>query len=111
MTREELRDLRDDLVERMTAGFSGVHQRLDQLNGRTGKSEALLAASDVRLTNLEREVFPSSRRQRDRKDDVRDEDRPALTRREAQLLWTALAAIAGLVLTLAKLAHELWVMP
>ena len=107
MTREELRDLRDDLVERMTAGFSGVHSRLDQLNHRTSKAEAVLAGGDVRMSNLEREVF--HRASRHRKDDVRDEDRPALTRREAQLLWTALAAIAGLVLTLAKLAHELWV--
>jgi hypothetical protein len=57
VTRDELRDLRNDIVGRMTDGFSGVHTRLDTLNGRTSKGEVAIAAADVRMTNLEREVF------------------------------------------------------
>lgn len=57
VTREELRDMREDLVERMTQGFTGVHSRLDLQNGRVGKSEVLIAEVGVKMANLEREVF------------------------------------------------------
>ena len=57
VTREELRDMREDLVERMTQGFQGVHSRLDVLNGRVGKSEVALGEAGVRMTNVERELF------------------------------------------------------
>lgn len=107
VTREELRDLRDDLVERMTSGFTGVHERLDRLNGQTGQHAAVLSASEVRLTNLEREVFRRGRPG----DGVRDEDRPALTRREWSLIWGLLAAIGGLALALAKILHVELVLP
>jgi hypothetical protein len=83
VTRDELRDLRDDIVGRMTDGFSGVHQRLDTLNGRTSKGEVAIAAADVRMANLEREVF---RRHRTGGETV-----PALTL--ADLKWYL--AVAG----------------
>ncbi len=63
VTREELRDLKEDLVERLTAGFTGVHARLDKLNGRVGTGEVALGQANVRLTNLEREVFRPRRRE------------------------------------------------
>jgi hypothetical protein len=57
VTRDELRDLREDLVERMSSGFAGVHSRLDVLNGRTGKGEVAVGEAAVRLAHLEHEVF------------------------------------------------------
>lgn len=99
VTRDELRDLRDDLAERLSSGFHGVNTRLDTLNGRTAKSEAAIAAGDVRLRNLEREVFDRRRRRSTDGDHEHagDENRPALTRRELKLIWSFVTVVAGLV--------------
>jgi hypothetical protein len=99
VTREELRDLREDLVERLNTGFGGVHQRLDVLNGRTGKTEVAAAEASLRLTNVEREIFHRSRRHGGA-GELRDEDRPALTRREWSLVWGLLGTIAALLTAL-----------
>lgn len=82
VTREEFRELRDDLVDRMTAGFTGVHQRLDVLNGRVGKGEVAIGETCVRLTNLERETFraPGRRVERD------EQPGSGVTRRDVQMV-------------------------
>lgn len=85
VTRDELRDLRDDIVELMTRGFDGVNLRLDKLNGRVGTSEVAIASGNVRVTNLEREVFKR------RESATDDADTHALTL--ADLKWYL--AVAG----------------
>lgn len=85
VTRDELRDLRDDIVELMTRGFDGVNLRLDKLNGRVGTSEVAIASGNVRVTNLEREVFKR------RESATDDADAHALTL--ADLKWYL--AVAG----------------
>jgi hypothetical protein len=49
VTREDLKELRADLNH----GFSGVHQRLDVLNGRVRKGEISRAEHELRLGSLE----------------------------------------------------------
>ena len=73
VTREELKELRDDLVSRMndqmsrmTSGFTGTHARLDMINGRVGKGEVAMGVMDARMGNLERETFRSPGRRLDR---------------------------------------------
>lgn len=61
VTREDLRQLRDDLVTRMVSGFAGTHQRLDLINGRVGRNEVIAAQLDTKVENIEREVFDRSR--------------------------------------------------
>jgi hypothetical protein len=84
VTRQDLRDLRDELVEQMSRGFSGVNARLDLQNGRVGKSEVAIGVNSTQLANLEREVF---RRHHGRSAEVvgADEDR-GITRRDVAML-------------------------
>lgn len=59
--KEDLRDLKNDIVTEMRSGFKGVHDRQDSTNGRIGKAEVALGELRVRTVNLEREVFPRHR--------------------------------------------------
>ena len=95
MTRDDLRDLREDLVDRINTGFAGLNSRLDLLNSRTGKNEVSAAEAALRVTNIERELF-----KRPKRSESRDEDRPALTRREWTLIWTSLGAAIPAVMWL-----------
>ena len=94
--KDDLRDLRDTILEEMRAGFSGVHQRQDITNGRVGKAEVALAEHSVRLTNMEREVFPRRRPPSSPTSETTAERLP-ITRREVYLV---LAAVAGTLSTI-----------
>jgi hemin uptake protein HemP len=48
-TREDLRYLRDSLVEEMRDGFKGVYERQDKTNGRVLKTEYDVIRIDERL--------------------------------------------------------------
>jgi hypothetical protein len=50
--RDELRDLRDAIVEEMRLGFAGVHSRQDQTNGRVLKTEKEVAVIDERMRTV-----------------------------------------------------------
>src|SRR5687768_8120072 len=63
VTKEDLTELKR-LIEN---GFKGVHDRQDVTNGRVQKGEIEQARADVRMTNVEREVF---RRQRETREDA-----------------------------------------
>src|SRR5690606_37355826 len=88
---QRLSDVKDDLAQSMASGFGGVHGRLDVLNGRTAKGEAAAAAMDVRIHNLEREVF-----RRGRKDSEPDEEKRSITRRDVSVFVVGGGAILGL---------------
>lgn len=91
VTKDDLRDMRDTIVEEMRLGFEGVHKRQDTANGRLTKAEVADERHDVRLKNLEREIFHRAHR-RGRQGagtegaEAAQEDRPALTRRELKLI-------------------------
>lgn len=134
VTRDELYRLKDELLAQLgeglravnvnvSAGVSGVHSRLDVLNGRTLKTELALAGQAERMAShaellvrleataaartlrLEQEVeemrvraeaVASAKAVVD-KAAVAAEDRPALTRREWGLIWSVALAIGSLV--------------
>lgn len=56
-TREEFDRAHESLLDQMRVGFTGINTRLDALNGRIGKSEVAQGQADIKLKNLEREVF------------------------------------------------------
>lgn len=101
VTKADLRDLRDTIVEEMRLGFAGVHRRQDTTNGRVNEAEQDVARHDIRLKNVEREVF--QRRATDGGDarDAASELKVAASqmRRAAGTLGTTkliAAAVAGL---------------
>lgn len=99
--RTELRDLR----ETMEKGFTGVHTRLDTQNGRIGKGEVRDAEHDVKIRNLEREIF--RRRWDDAGNvlaDIGDEFQPRraiagriITDRDVKIVWLTLGGVVGAV--------------
>lgn len=55
------RDEFDRLHETMRDGFQGLHRRLDELNGRTRKTELDVAGLEPRVKSLEKDVFRDNR--------------------------------------------------
>lgn len=55
VTQQDLHDLRDELVRRMTAGFDGINRRLDTQNGRIGKTVADVAQHTEALNTLKQD--------------------------------------------------------
>lgn len=101
LTREDLRDLMRDMKEEVRDGFKGVHDRLDELNGRTRKAENLLAVHEERWQRLDKATsVRGSSASRDDDAGVKGE-------------WKALTgvglllggALSGLLLGLAKVAQ------
>ena len=69
-TRQDLRDMGQDLKDHFDEQFKAVHARLDRLNGKTEKHGEALARQDARLTGVEKEVFDRPHRRReDRRQD------------------------------------------
>lgn len=105
VTRDDLRDLRDTIVDEMRAGFRGVHERQDVTNGRISKAEADLGRLDVRAKNLEREVF--DRHRPDAPTPLPVEPSPAardrrITERDVRMLLAGASAVVAIVTLLWK---------
>lgn len=62
--KNDLKDLRETIIEEMRAGFSGVYARQDQTNGRVRAGEIQSAEYNIRIKNLERECFPHGGRRK-----------------------------------------------
>lgn len=107
LTREDLIDLRNMLSTRLDTGFSDLNERLDVLNGRVGRGEVDLGKHDIRLTNVEREVFRASTRRPDPPDEDRrappEEDRLAITRRDVNVAIATVCGAGGVVTFLWKI--------
>lgn len=86
------RDEMGRLYTTMDAGFKGVHDRLDVLNGRTLKGEIDRENLRTRVVGLEKEVFHNPRR---REEDVAP--RAHFSKRETGLIALGLGALVGLV--------------
>lgn len=108
ITKDDLRDLRDVVVEEMRDGFSGVHTRQDVTNGRLNAAELELARQQVRLATLDKEVLEQqvriekeiSERPRYQKTTtvtVDENERPALTARELKLIIAVGGGVIGLL--------------
>lgn len=54
ITKEDLREAMRDMTAEMSRGFTGVHDRLDELNGRTRKAENVIAVHEDRWKRLDR---------------------------------------------------------
>lgn len=67
INKDDLRDLRDDIIEQMRELFQGVYKRQDTTNGRVRDGEILSAQYGIKIKNLERELFAqrSGRRKAD----------------------------------------------
>ncbi len=112
VTKDDLRDVRDTILTEMRDGFRGTNGRLDLLNGRVGRGEQGVARVDVRVKNLEREVFERPQPRVISAPGSIDaavlaaEQRPALTRREVQVLvWVLGGVVAVCELLLRVLPH------
>lgn len=103
VTKDDLRDVRDTIVEEMRAGFVGVYARQDKTNGRVSATEVVVGAHDVKLRNMEREVF----RRRRSADSATNPDGP---RRSIQQ-WDVLVFVAGVGATVAVLKALAWLGP
>lgn len=62
VTKADLWDVRDKVVEAMVDGFKGVHDRQDKTNGRVNEAHGDLREHGTKIRNLEREVFERPRR-------------------------------------------------
>lgn len=101
MTKEDLRDTRDTILEQMRTGFKGVYDRQDKTNGRLLVAEKQGTEHEMKLRNLEREVF--NRRHAQRRGSEVSSSRLAITQRDVMIvlgsiggLWAVLKAVAWL---------------
>lgn len=95
-SREEFKAFVDRVYQQMDDGFSGVHERLDTLNGRTGKGEVERENLRTRIVSLEKETFSEPRR---RVTDVISAPPPPsfFSKREGALVTLGVAAVATLL--------------
>lgn len=93
-SRAEFKAFTERVYEQMDDGFSGVHSRLDVLNGRTGKGEVADAELRQRITSVEKEVFDEPRR---RATDVPAPAPPFFTKREGALVALGVAVVGALL--------------
>lgn len=99
-TKADGHDLRQLLLERMDSGFSGVHDRLDLLNGRLRAAEVNLGKHDVRLDTLEKRRSAKAERPRWR----------AISERDIRIVLATIGAAATVAIAIWKvfpLLHRL----
>lgn len=96
VTRDDLRELKDDLGDQIRSGFErqdrsleAINQHLRTLNGKVAEHAALLVGHDVRLTGHDREF-------RDIKTPT-SEDRGEERILRAWHLWAAIAIVVGTI--------------
>lgn len=90
------------LYQTMDAGFAGVHQRLDVLNGRTAKGEIADAELRSRVTNLEKEVFALPRREDSKASEA------GFTKREAALGAIGVTIVMALIKVVEIMGTKIW---
>jgi hypothetical protein len=93
VTKEDLRESREMIVDEMRRGFELMHRKQDVTNGRLLRLEDITARHDVLILGLNKD------RDKDNEDSAID-DKRALTRRD---LAVAVASIGALIAVLAWL--------
>lgn len=102
-TKDDLRDMRDQILGEMRTGFDRTHARLDVLNGRVAKNETEIVKHAERIRTLFARLV--ERRQRDRRDEEGETEKRPITRRDVALV---VGGGAGLVAALKLLV---WIGP
>jgi hypothetical protein len=106
--REALRELREEISEDFNKGQAETNRRLDEvnqhlrtLNGRVTTGEIARAGDDVRMKNLEREVFNRRRSDRERPPSsttlAPQRLKGVVTDRDVRIVWLTLAAVVGVI--------------
>lgn len=102
VTARELNRAVETLEKTMAAGFAGINNRLDKLNGRTDKNESVVgnlrshvAELGAKITNLNREVFDRGHR-----NPTTDPDQKPLTRRDLTVAIAAGTVVVGILIWL-----------
>jgi len=100
VTKEDLRDMRDDLKSDIRDGFDAITERLDILNGRVGKGEVTLGEHGVKIGALEREIFQPNGKPKvgdaERRQVIRP-DSKAVTKRDVLIVSGTLTTIGGVL--------------
>lgn len=92
VSRDEFSAFCDRLYKTQDAGFKGIHDRLDVLNGRTGKGELERERMRGRIILLEKELSAHPRR---RMGEADAKGLPLMTKRETALVVVGLTVIAS----------------
>lgn len=95
-SREEFKAFVARVYEQIDDGFSGVHSRLDVLNGRTGRGEVADAELRQRITSVENELFNAPRR-RATDPAVTVVTPPLFTKREGALVALGVTVVGALL--------------
>ncbi len=103
VTREDLAESRDLILDEMRRGFDGVYERQDKTNGRVLTLEVEQGRQDERIKNIGKEVF-NNRRASDRRHAptaAGDSEARPITRRDVTI---AILAVSGVVAFMKLLA-------
>jgi hypothetical protein len=103
-SRAEYTSFVERVYHTMEAGFEQINERLDVLNGRTGKGEIADAEIKARVVSLEKEVFQRPRRRAEDHDEFEQRN----SKREAALVAAGLAIIMALIRLAEFLGAKLW---
>jgi hypothetical protein len=100
--KNDLRDVRDTILEEMRAGFAGVHERQDVTNGRVNAGEIQGATHAAKISNLEAEVFRRRSGDRGAHPPAPDGEQAGITRRDVAMFSAGAAALSAAVVFLWK---------
>lgn len=95
INREDIRDLREEILKQIESGFLRVNTRLDIINGRVGKGEIESATHQAKLANLEREIFPRGGR---RKIDPVDRPKGSISERDVRIVLATIGIQTSVLL-------------
>lgn len=104
VTKDDIRDVRDSVIDYMREGFDGVHKRQDITNGRINDAEQDIAMLKERTLNLDKKVSERPAYQKTTTVVVDENERPALTARELKLLL----AVGGGAVALIEIIQRYW---
>jgi hypothetical protein len=99
--KDDLKEVRDEIIEEMRDGFRGVFQRQDTTNGRVREGEIRAATHDIRIKHLE-QGFEKQRDPFDRRHDsgiiaaVKSE--PKISERDVKLVVGTLGSVGSVVI-------------
>lgn len=109
-SRPEYTAFVERIYHTMEAGFKQINERLDVLNGRTGKSEISDAEIRARVVSLEKEVFREKRSGADRRHDDREapEEPERVSRRDGAIAAASLTALVIALKVIEILLTKAW---
>jgi hypothetical protein len=103
--KDDLKEVRDEIIEEMRDGFRGVFQRQDTTNGRVREGEIRAATHDIRIKHLEqgfeKQRDPFDRRHHDSGVIPEVKAEPKISERDVKLVLGTLGS-AGTVLVFFK---------